>query len=390
MRVLVTDGDERPALAAVRSLGARGDRVFVTSNRRRSVAGASKHAESERALEDAAYSPAAWANAVEALAEEWSIDWILPIGEVSLGALYDAGVEQRRAVVCPERGAYERAVDKHGLLAVAESLGMDTPRSWLVGDPTELEACVAELGLPLVVKPRRSRVLTSGQWRAGDVCVVRSRDALAPAFEAAGLGGEVLVQEFVAGHGEGVHLLRANGRTIARFAHRRLREKPPTGGQSVLRESIEPDPKLLASAEGLLEALDFEGVAMVEFRRSHEGRAALMEVNPRLWGSVQLAIDAGLDFPALWLDFAAGREVAAGEARVGVRTRWLLGDVDHLLISLANGSVREETGTSVVPLLGQFLRSFVDGSRAEILRMRDPLPFLRELRAWLADLAAHR
>src|SRR5262249_6286836 len=136
----------------------------------------------------------------------------------------------------------------------------------------------------------------------------------------------------------------------------------------------------------LLASLRWTGVAMVEFRRSPTGRAALMELNPRFWGSLQLAIDAGVDFPSLLVDLHRGVEIPRVEPRRGVRSRWLLGDLDHLLISLRRRSVRHATGQRVLPLLGGFLRSFVDGSRGEVLRWNDPRPFAKELRAWIREL----
>jgi predicted ATP-grasp superfamily ATP-dependent carboligase len=189
----------------------------------------------------------------------------------------------------------------------------------------------------------------------------------------------LLVQEYVPGIGEGLFLLADRGRTLIRFAHRRIREKPPTGGVSVLRESIEPDPTLLASAETLLAALDWTGVAMIEFRRAPDGRAVLMELNPRLWGSLQLAVDAGIDFPSLLVALSRGEAVAEVRARVGVRSRWLLGDLDHLLISLRRREVRRMTGMRISALLGGFARTFLDGTRNEVLRLDDWRPFLHEV-----------
>jgi predicted ATP-grasp superfamily ATP-dependent carboligase len=152
---------------------------------------------------------------------------------------------------------------------------------------------------------------------------------------------------------------------------------------SVLSEAIAPDPELLQGSERLLAELAFTGVAMVEFRRSPGGAAFLMEVNPRLWGSLQLAIDAGLDFPSLLVALHQGVKLPAVQARLGTRTRWLLGDVDHLLICLRRPELRQRLGIGVVALLRDFLRSFFDGSRLEVLRRDDWRPFLWELREWL-------
>jgi predicted ATP-grasp superfamily ATP-dependent carboligase len=186
----------------------------------------------------------------------------------------------------------------------------------------------------------------------------------------------VLLQRRVRGPGEGLFVLRWNGRVVAEFAHRRLREKPPEGGVSVYRESIALDGKLAAAGRRLLEALDWQGVAMIECKRDQvTGQHVLMEINGRLWGSLQLAIDAGVDFPRLLVSCALGgsaRVPPVTRYRVGVRSRWFWGDVDHLYLRLRNG----ESPAGKLAAVRDFLRVGLSGE--EIWRWRDPTPFLLE------------
>jgi predicted ATP-grasp superfamily ATP-dependent carboligase len=380
-RVLVTDGESRAALASVRALGARGHGVHVVSADGRSLAGASRHALSDRALGDPATDPAGWARALERAAAEVRADLVLPLGEVSLGCMYAFDLASRIPVACPDADAYAAVTDKHALLARAATLGIAIPRGLLVEAGQQRAELPAGLGYPVVVKPRRSRWLEGGRWCAGDARIASGPAELEQALAVPHAG--MLVQEYVPGKGEGIFLLAHRGRTLVRFSHRRIREKPPTGGVSVLRESIEPDPVLLAAAEALLANLDWSGVAMTEFRRAPDGRAFLMEVNPRLWGSLQVALDAGVDFPSLLVDLARGEPIAEVRPRIGVRSRWLLGDLDHLLISLRRPQVRRLTGARVPTLLLDFVRGFCDGSRDEVFRRDDSLPFLHEVRARL-------
>jgi predicted ATP-grasp superfamily ATP-dependent carboligase len=205
-----------------------------------------------------------------------------------------------------------------------------------------------------------------------------------------GMACGALVQEFVPGHGEAIFLLSSQGESVAVFAHRRLRERPPSGGVSVLRESITPDPELLRDSERLLADLGWTGVAMVEYRRAPDGRAVLMEINPRLWGSLQLAIDSGVDFPVLQLALHRREVCQPRVARVGVRTRWLMGDVDHVLIALRKPRELQSLGKSRWGVVREFLAGFFDGSQLEVLRLRDPRPFLRELRIWIGELIPGR
>ncbi len=229
---------------------------------------------------------------------------------------------------------------------------------------------------PAVVKPHRS-VVTAGRARR-KLAVTPVADAAAcrralTALPAAAF--PVLLQHWVAGVGEGFFALRWGGRTVATFAHRRLREKPPWGGVSVYRESIALDEALVGPGLRLLDALAWQGVAMIECKRqAATGRQIIMEVNGRFWGSLQLAIDAGVDFPALLVRCAAGETVPeGGDYQVGVRSRWFWGDVDHLYLRLRDGSA---AGSRLGAVLAFLRVSRRDSS--EVWRWRDPAPFLVE------------
>lgn len=383
-RILVTDGETRAALATVRALGAGGAEVHVTTSRPRSLAAGSRHASFEHLLPDCETRPRAWVDALFTLCRERAIGLVVPISEISLGSLYAFGGAPPCAIACPDAGAYHAAVDKAALAERARKLGIDVPAGVVYSAPREVEKLPETLEFPVVVKSRRSRWLSDQRWYSGGVQIARDDAELRTALADPGFADGLLLQEFVDGYGEAVFLLAEHGRTRVRFSHRRIREMPPTGGQSVVRESIVPDRALLDASERLLESLGWHGVAMVEFRRSASGRAALMEINPRLWGSLQLAIDAGVDFASLLVALHGGGALANPQPRPGVRSRWLLGDLDHLATSLRRPALRRQLDRSVVGLLWDFARSFADGSRSEIWRREDPRPFWRELRARLA------
>ena len=161
---------------------------------------------------------------------------------------------------------------------------------------------------PAVVKPHRSVVTVDGVRRKLGVTRVGDATACRRALAALPTAAfPVLLQRWVDGVGEGFFALRWGGRPVAMFAHRRLREKPPSGGVSVYRESIPLDESLVGPGLRLLEQLDWNGVAMVECKREQAtGRQVIMEVNGRFWGSLQLAIDAGVELPPHQVRGAAG------------------------------------------------------------------------------------
>ena len=162
------------------------------------------------------------------------------------------------------------------------------------------------------------------------------------------------MQEWLPGRREAVSLFYAGDRFWARLAQVSYREWPVMGGASVLCETIPLLPDITTAAERLVRAMDLKGCAMVEFRRDRQGQAILMEVNPRIGGSVGLAIAAGVDFPKLMYDWKMGRPLEETmRYRVGRRLRWLSGDIWNIK------SVFENQGQPDVPPRGSALASFL-------------------------------
>ncbi len=238
-----------------------------------------------------------------------------------------------------------------------------------------------------MIKPHRSRVRTPDGWLS---CTVGY------AADAASLQRELarrqraqyplILQECIAGPGAGLFACYDRGRAIALFCHQRLREKPPWGGVSVLSESAPLDPDLVGAGTRLLDALGWHGVAMVEFKRdARDGTPRLMEINARFWGSLQLAVDAGVDFPNLLVDAAFGVSPAEPPAyKVGVRNRWLMGDLDSLLLRLHGGRSRPVSwdGGSRAGAVLSFLKLWGRDLHYENPRADDLGPWWHEARQW--------
>lgn len=387
-RVLVTDGEQRPALAIVRSLARHGMSVVVGSEHQVNLSSCSRHC-SDRVTYPSPYSaPDAFTQWLADFVERESIDVVLPVTDVTMHLVSRnaAVLQPRTALPVPDFAAFDFVSDKGRLVEWAAQCGVRTPRTLFVAGISGLHALIDRVAYPAVVKPVRSHYLTSDGWRSTGVHYAGSRDELVDLYRNVEyLGSQpTLIQERVCGPGVGMFVLFDRGRRVAEFAHRRLREKPPAGGVSVLRESVAVDPVLRAWADRLLGPLGWHGVAMLEFKRDEmTGEPYLIEVNGRFWGSLQLAVDAGLDFPWLAVQLAHGEAPAATPAyREGVRSRWLFGDLDHLLLRLRR-TARELQLPGAAPgrasAVWQFLTCAGRDLHYEIERIDDPGPAVFEL-----------
>ncbi|MBK6491545.1 MAG: ATP-grasp domain-containing protein [Sphingomonadales bacterium] len=201
-----------------------------------------------------------------------------------------------------------------------------------------------------------------------------------------------MIQRYITGHGEGVFGLFRAGDPSVLFAHRRLRERPPSGGVSVLREAIALPEPMTDYAVRIMQFARWDGVAMIEFKVDRETQVPyLMEVNGRFWGSLQLAIDAGIDFPALLYNSVTGTSAPAElqPYRVGVRSHWWLGGVDHLLARLRNPAGELSLSRSAGSRGGALIslgNVFDNRVKNEIFRASDLAPGMNELAAYCRRL----
>lgn len=391
-RVLVTDAESRKALAIVRAIG-REYETWTVSASRISIAGLSRWSSQHHVVPP----DERFAERILELTRESVATIIAPQEDtiIHLGREADrfhaAGVN----LSFPPLDVLDLAFDKGRTLELARQVGVPIPPTVTVSDSADLESAAAELGFPLVVKPRHSYYWNgSGFSVNGGPRYARNRAELRTALAA--LDPEQpppLLQSWVPGIGRGVFVLLARDGTLsAAFAHRRHRDIHPTGSASVVRSSVAVDPDLLDRAVTLLRTMGLWGIAMVEFRvDERSGEALLMEVNARIWGSIQLAIDAGVNFPRLLVEVTKGQTPTVGDYREGVIVRWWLGD---LLGTLRVMRGRPPGFPGPFPGRRKALRDFLlgrpTGMRNEILRLDDPLPAVGEL-AWAAlKLGSHR
>ena len=370
-RVLVLDGFWNKSLAAVRSLGGRGFWVAAGERTRLAPALFSRHCRRRFVHPSVARRPNAFLVALERELNAGRYDVVLPMELTTQLFLAEHRERLASKVRIPFADAERtlRVHDKGFLAAFARERGIECPATCCPRGLEDAAGLAQGLPYPVLVKPRHS---SGGR---GIVRVERPEDFPAVYADVHARFPQPIVQECLPPDGEAIGvavLLNFASEPRASFAYRRLREFPIAGGPSTLRESIRR-PELQETAERLLSALGWVGVAMVEFKvDARDGRPKLLEVNPRFWGSLHHAIVCGVDFPFLTCRLALDGDVArVPEYRVGVQSRSVLhGELLHFLKSRERFRLRP--------------RLYDCSIADDVLSAKDPLPTLGRILSLLA------
>jgi protein-tyrosine-phosphatase/predicted ATP-grasp superfamily ATP-dependent carboligase len=336
MTVLVLDGHSRAALETLQSLGRDGVQVDIAAEGADCLAFHSRYAVNklQQPPQDRLSEFHAWLREQD---QKQNYELIVPATESSLLGLRALAEDDplRRKAVLPANHALDIALDKEKTRLLAGELGVPAPQSRLISS-------VAEIGqggqFPLVLKPARSKVMIAGELRTLAVAVVKNETQRQEQLQRWLPHTPVLQQQYVHGRGVGAEFLFDRGKKIWHFVHERVHEYPLSGGASSYRRSIKPPAALLRDAEKLLAALNWHGVAMVEFKvefkMDSDDQYWLMEINPRFWGSLAVSIDAGVNFPLGLLQIARGEQPAQQPDYKLVYTRDLRTDLDWFKANL--------------------------------------------------------
>jgi len=421
MRVLVTDGHFRKALAVVRSLGRRGVEVTVGERTFLNTSFFSKYCSQRILYPSPRRHPDQFIDFLLREIKKNRYDCLFPMEEETLLliAKYRSEISKYTYLLIPDLQKIEFVRDKENLIQFAEAHGIPTPKTYYIppaltlphqggGESEEISHQEGEvkkvlpqqrkgekwkdlppgieeinkvalpldgggggggvnlsaIPVPVVIKPR----ISSGSF---GIVYVKKREDLASSYQRVhGKYPFPLIQEYIP-DGGGTFGLSAlfdeESNVKAAFVHKKLRMYPVQGGPSTLREGVE-HPQIMELGLSLLKALNWVGIAMAEFKVDpRDGVPKLMEINPRFWGSLQLAIFSGVDFPYLMVQMAEGKNIEPIlHYETGKRCRWLLfGDILHFVNNPERFHLRPA-----------FFRFFERNTCDDILSGDDPLPIL--------------
>lgn len=327
-KILVTDTSYKHTLAAVRYLSKEGCIVDGLGSSR-SLTRWSRHLSNIVFNQDNLNEESL--DSLLSLIKKNEYDVILPISgdSVKFFSKHRKDFEKFSNIALPTEESIETCFNKSKTVDLATKLKIKIPKTWNLTNLDDLEKFSSEFKFPLVVKESNelfSRLPEyANNFQDLKKILVKWTDADKKNFP--------LIQEYIDGPGYGFFALYQNGKCKRYFMHKRLRENPPSGGSSCCAVSVKSD-DLMVQGKKILDYLNWHGVAMVEFKRNQiDNNYYLIEINSKFWGSLDLALRCGVNFPYFNSKVAMNERIDfSDEYEVGLKFHWPLdGEIKHLI-----------------------------------------------------------
>jgi predicted ATP-grasp superfamily ATP-dependent carboligase len=375
MRVLVTYGWCRTAYVAAESLSRAGFEVYACSSTPLSMTRVSRFVRGFDCIADPFKEPERYVTELSAVVKRRQIDVLLPMHEDGVAIqTYRDRLPPNLLIACPPCRDLIKVLDKYEIIKIAESAGVGVPQTIAPANIAEVDSLVPQLKFPLIVKTRRGNS-GKGVFRVNSAS--EASQTYREIVESFNLQQHQLpiLQEYLTGSVYGSCFLAQEGEVKACFNERYLRCKEGEFGTSVWREPCE-FPLLSEYTTKMAKALNWTGIGHFDFIvDSDRSSADLIEMNPRFWGALNLAIQNGYDFPQGLVTMLTTGQPDANSFQPSKRlisSLWIVGEVI--------ASISEfRSGKWLAPLtsLGRIL--FRDRwCRADDFRWHDPLPLLME------------
>jgi D-aspartate ligase len=337
--VVVTDAEERAALGACRGLTSAGYRVCAVSRLRPAATHWSRACVERIRLPDPRESVGAFVDRLGELLRSGRYDALIPGSDASLIAISEhrERLEPSTNLGLPSLEAVRRSVDKLVLLEAASAVGLAPPASLPCASLEDAQEAAAELGYPVVLKPLQSFVPVNGGLHQRSVALVADGEELAatvPEFPS-----PFIVQRFEEARFLSCTGVVADGRLLALSTSRVLRLWPPIAGMHAYSETVPVPERLADRARVLLESLGWQGIFQLQLLELPD-RLAVIDLNPRVFGSILLDTDAGANLAAVWCDWLLGRDPSPVRARPAMRYRWEEGELCHFAWQLRHRRLR--------------------------------------------------
>jgi len=368
--VLLTDAQERGVVGAARGLKSTGRyNVAAAGGRFPAATHWSRDCDQRLRLPDPGRNVVGFVKALETVVRRGRYAVLIPGGEAAMVAIsaHRHLFEPHTKLGLPPHHVVERSYEKARVLDDAAAALLAPPPSVVCLSHPEARAAASDMGFPVMIKPARSEVVDEPAGLQRHEASRMAWDGVALDHTLHRFGVPIIIQRYeqdpsvlsVAG-------VIAEGRLLAVATSRYHRTWQPWAGSASSSQTVSTPPELATKVQGFLARMGWQGIFEVELLAMGESRFALIDFNPRVYGSLSLAIEAGANLPAVWCDWLLGRSPIPILARPDIRYRWEEGEAYNLLWRIRHGKITE-AGSVLRPQRGVVHALF---------RYRDPGPLI--------------
>ncbi len=339
--VLLTDAHARSAAATCGCLGRHGYRVGAATSDPPAPGQWSRYVSARARVCDPREDPRLFAEQVAEAATTGGFATVLPGSDASVLAIsnHRDAFGERVQLGMPPREAVDRCVDKAALGDYSARAGIGSPETVACASPDEASAAAARLGYPVLLKPRQTVFDDRGQTKQRQSFIAHDEEALLEAVP--GFGLPCLLQRFEQGDLVSIAGVAAGERLLSIAFSRYIRTWPPDAGPVSFSRTEVPPPDLVQGVSALMRSLGWQGIFELELIERDGGGFAAIDFNPRLYGSMALAVRAGAPIPAVWCDWLLKDEATTCTAKAGVYYRWEEAEARNALRRMREGKPGE-------------------------------------------------
>jgi len=326
-RILITDGRSKASLAIVRSLGKRGIEVTASDDRKINLTFFSRYVKRRVIYPSPEEYPNFFVSQMYDLVKMKKYEMIIPVRDATtiLFSKYKNKFSNFTKIPIPNYETLMKGRDKAQTVKIAMENNIPCPKTYFIEKREDINKIKNKLEFPVLIRPRES----SGS--RGIVYVDSPENFVHKYKNVRGKFGAVMIQEYIphgGGHYSVCALFNQYSEPRASFVYREIRQYPITGGPATFSESVER-PDVIKYTLKLLKAINWYGVAHADFMiDERDKKPKLLEINPRFWTSLNLAILSGVDFPYLLYKMAIDGDVKpVNHYRIGMKMRVLPEDL---------------------------------------------------------------
>ncbi len=388
-KILITNAERHVGLAATRSLGRKGIEVTAISAHKRAITFYSRYCK-HRKVSSFTAEKAGFIEDLINIVKNENLDVLLPAGNDSIYSIskYRDKLSSHIKVPIARKESIEITEDKSKTIKFVMKLGIPCPKTFFSEniDSSNMREIVKEIGFPAVIKPN----IGAG---ADGISYANSLKELEDVYaKTTKEYGPSHIQEYIKGKKySGSALFNQDSLPRRGFVQQSIRQMPFTGGSQILAISVKQT-QVLDYTFQILKALKWYGIAEMEFIVDHKDKCPkLLDINPRLYGSVCVPIAAGVDYPYLLYRLAMAGDIEPDlNYKLGVKCRYVFPEeFKYVLSVIRNRTARHSGNYGVWRAFFNFIRLYEPNLNYFTMAADDPMPALVNSLNYTNEIISH-